>query len=929
MKNNIQNNRIGATNSSIVICCFLLITLCFTACDLFNPTDPDMLAKIDAEIAWANAARLNITVAYPQFWGTSLQRGTGRAGDTRVGYEFDIDFTPSPDYSFLNWLAYDTKKLNAAFPNWINNANVITEDKINEIFKLNALHSLPVLEGIELPQFDLGGGTGRVKVTNDSVLDITLIPVSREQPRIIRSTPDNNTGNYKNNGKIEIVFASSIRGDRVIFGNNNIMIFSQEYDSETNTYGPQISMPFTGVGAYYSSPTYNDNLKTITINSRNGGPKLNSLITLYLGDRITNTNGRPLKPVEIKWKANEETLQVINPYAYYVENEDKIVVEWDTEGSVFQTVVSWMIDDVMADPIILPNSDIRKYEITGIPKLVYNDPDSLIRYDIMISLINAAGSVSDMSNDLLMIINSAGSESSGGAEYTLVYNVDDLRNARLNEKILLMKDLENVTNWTPLGRNSPFTGIFYGFGHTITVNSFASGLGNNASYGIFWHINNAKFFNLELNYPNSNIVQLADVNHTVNAGGLAGIMNGTNIIEDCNIENGFWIRAFQPTNEYMSVLWTDNGQRHGWGASIQLDNTQLDNTNINKTYSFKTQYAFWVHDFGNDGPGTLRDAFALASTGATIILDGVTAGSTTIDLVIPLELPLNRTFIVEGNGVIIQPVAGWTSNATSQLLRVNNETNLTINRVHFRNGRSTNSGSAIRNHGTLTLNSCIFSGNETNGENTDGTHGGAIRNENYAALTVIGCTFYNNKVIQTGSGDPARGAAIYNTGRSLTITGNIFYGNNSYSNDSHIIYGNTNLISGGHNIVDRALGTGRYEAGFNVPDSSDATTADWGLTGGHGSGLSWGSTGNVVEPSEATGNGNDRFVFGPNPFTNTDTSGNDAFRPRGNTLQTHIPASWASTNNMPATDFYGNPRRHTFSGTDANRAGAPGAVERP
>ncbi|MDR0313778.1 MAG: hypothetical protein LBI14_09280, partial [Treponema sp.] len=52
----------------------LLIALCslLISCDLFNgPIQPDFIGKIDAEIAWANAARLNVRVEYPSGWGTS------------------------------------------------------------------------------------------------------------------------------------------------------------------------------------------------------------------------------------------------------------------------------------------------------------------------------------------------------------------------------------------------------------------------------------------------------------------------------------------------------------------------------------------------------------------------------------------------------------------------------------------------------------------------------------------------------------------------------------------------------------------------------------------------------------------------------------------------------------------------------------------
>ena len=50
----------------------VLLVCLFGACDFFNnPIDPDFLRRIDAEIAWANADRLEVTIAHLTEWGTS------------------------------------------------------------------------------------------------------------------------------------------------------------------------------------------------------------------------------------------------------------------------------------------------------------------------------------------------------------------------------------------------------------------------------------------------------------------------------------------------------------------------------------------------------------------------------------------------------------------------------------------------------------------------------------------------------------------------------------------------------------------------------------------------------------------------------------------------------------------------------------------
>ena len=57
--------------------CFLtlLIAICYllsVSCNLFNdPLQDDYFDKIDGEIAWANAKKLNVHISYDREWGTS------------------------------------------------------------------------------------------------------------------------------------------------------------------------------------------------------------------------------------------------------------------------------------------------------------------------------------------------------------------------------------------------------------------------------------------------------------------------------------------------------------------------------------------------------------------------------------------------------------------------------------------------------------------------------------------------------------------------------------------------------------------------------------------------------------------------------------------------------------------------------------------
>ena len=90
----------------LLVVCVLLIG----GCDLFNAAvQPDFLEKIDAEIAWANAEKLTVAIAFPSVWGASNpQQGTiTPARDIRKDYEFRVEFSPSPDVGFLRWIALE------------------------------------------------------------------------------------------------------------------------------------------------------------------------------------------------------------------------------------------------------------------------------------------------------------------------------------------------------------------------------------------------------------------------------------------------------------------------------------------------------------------------------------------------------------------------------------------------------------------------------------------------------------------------------------------------------------------------------------------------------------------------------------------------------------------------------------------------------
>jgi hypothetical protein len=178
-----------------------------------------------------------------------------------------------------------------------------------------------------------------------------------------------------------------------------------------------------------------------------------------------------------------------------------------------------------------------------------------------------------------------------------------------------------------------------------------------------------------------------------------------------------------------------------------------------------------------------------------LVLGGL--GTITLTATLPT---LTKSVTIEGNGLTLTRASSWTaSSATSQLLYINSTTAVvSISRVYFKDGLATDYGAAIRNTGTLTLESCIFSGNTTT---ISGAWGGAI----YSAgnTTIKGSTFYNNTTTNTSG----KSGAIYfeAANKTLSLTGNLFYGNSAPQRSVVYVYSGT-ATSGGYNVSDKATG---------------------------------------------------------------------------------------------------------------------------
>jgi hypothetical protein len=169
-----------------------------------------------------------------------------------------------------------------------------------------------------------------------------------------------------------------------------------------------------------------------------------------------------------------------------------------------------------------------------------------------------------------------------------------------------------------------------------------------------------------------------------------------------------------------------------------------------------------VTNTNDSGPGSLRDALAVANDGDTIDATGV---SGTI-LLTSSELQITQNVIINGPGAGNLAVNG---NATFRVFE-NFTSDVTISGLTITNGftADANGGGGILNHGGLTVSDSSLVSNSVAIVPT--SSGGGISNTEGATLTVTGSMINDN----FGS---CRGGGIYATNAQLTVMNSTISGN--------------------------------------------------------------------------------------------------------------------------------------------------------
>ena len=150
-----------------------LFLIYFASCDLFTGPKADLFKQISKEVDWANAPKLTVTVTFPPEWGNSPQSGDGKCGDTRKGYEFDVEFVPLSGYGFEKWLAFKTADY----------AGLDKTKSSNEV-ESSALNG----NGVTITEGVSETGARTAKVTIDTLEPVTLVPWCGNRPRLSTQT---------------------------------------------------------------------------------------------------------------------------------------------------------------------------------------------------------------------------------------------------------------------------------------------------------------------------------------------------------------------------------------------------------------------------------------------------------------------------------------------------------------------------------------------------------------------------------------------------------------------------------------------------------------------------------------------------------------------------------------------------------------------
>jgi hypothetical protein len=275
----------------------LLFVLLLITCDLFNgEMQDDHLKKIDDEILWSKAVRLDVRVDYPSEWGSSPQQGALNKDNTRKGYAFGVEFTSLPGFGFEEWLAFPTSAYSSL--DFTKTASQVKGDSLNG----RGVDIPPELNSVN------AAGAQTAKVTINITESVTLVPWCSDRPRLSQrcNPPLNQTMIYfPYDQQVIIWFNMMVKREMVEFGENRIVISGYNQVLEQPVEG-DLNECFTLVYSNIdlSDPTLVNTVTLVPIPEK-ANELANLEISVKVGSNIENKNGITMAQAEtISYQTN-------------------------------------------------------------------------------------------------------------------------------------------------------------------------------------------------------------------------------------------------------------------------------------------------------------------------------------------------------------------------------------------------------------------------------------------------------------------------------------------------------------------------------------------------------------------------------------------------------------------------------------------------
>ena len=552
-----------------------IIGLALVSCDLLSPpADFDLLEKIDEEIAWSNAEKLTVRIEYDNSnWGTSTPGWGPLTNDTRQGHEFSLEFTPSPEYTLLEWRAYETAKLNERAL-WFTDAGYYLDGEGvdtdgPEILEQTAEVILPFNGGPVPSDFSSGG---RFSFTVNTTVPVTLVPLCRTEPRVTRTIPAGGLNSfYPAIGDIVIYFNGPLDEDSLLFKTAANPQGTITLAGRQNTGA---DLPFDDISGYYEEPEYSSSGGLFTVTVRPKTEALANLADLEIEVTVAgvkNIYGETMTTEKkFSWGSQavtSETGQFDSYGAEYLEGSNAIRVSWTADAmGAYEVLASYRVNqgtDIMPiDGVTWTINGVGRLDASGVTR--GTAVRGIQEYEIYLDLY-AGGKKRDSKSFKIWNFPAM----SVDMNLSMIRTQDDLRDLGSGSDVnaVLLNDIVIEGDaYVPID----FSGKFYGNGKTITFNGTFQDSENTGIFGLIgsqYYPSSPEIRDLAVHYANNASAGAS----ARNIGGIAGHALDAAKISNCIVSSasGCSLSSAADSTEYRINMGGIAGQMQN---SVEIKN---------------------------------------------------------------------------------------------------------------------------------------------------------------------------------------------------------------------------------------------------------------------------------------------------------------------------------------------------------------------